>query len=78
MLAWALLSICYFVMPGPRPDPGMTPVNINYVFGMKRHGAARTSCRRWCGSLALMIGLPLLAFIPTHFMLRRAVPRTGL
>ncbi|WP_038379865.1 hypothetical protein, partial [Bradyrhizobium elkanii] len=39
VLAWALLLICYFVMPGPQPDPGMTPVNINYVFGTSDRAA---------------------------------------
>ena len=29
-LAWVLLLICFFLMPPPTPDPGLTPVNINY------------------------------------------------
>lgn len=76
-LAWALLLICYFVMPGPRPDPGMTPVNINYVFGMS-DSAPQDFVPPLVWLAGLMIGLPLLAFIPTHLMLRRAVPRMGL
>src|SRR5438477_3368157 len=32
-LAWVLLLICFFFMPPPRPDPGLTPVHINYVWG---------------------------------------------
>ncbi|MCP1833818.1 MULTISPECIES: hypothetical protein [Bradyrhizobium] len=73
VLAWALLLICYFVMPGPRPDPGMTPVNINYVFGTSDR-AAQGFVPPLVWLAGLMIGLPLLAFIPTHFMLRRAAP----
>ncbi len=35
-LAWILIVVCYFLMPGPREDAAMiaTPVNINYVYGM--------------------------------------------
>ena len=37
-VAWTALScvvlpICYFLMPKAQPDPGMTPVNINLVWG---------------------------------------------
>src|SRR5262245_37450599 len=32
--AWVLLLVCFFFMPPPRPDPGLAPVNINYVWGM--------------------------------------------
>ena len=28
VVAWALLLISFFLMPPPRPDPGLTPVNI--------------------------------------------------
>ena len=28
VVAWALLLILFFLMPPPRPDPGLTPVNI--------------------------------------------------
>ena len=33
LLAWALILVCYFLLPGPRPDPGNAAVNINYVHG---------------------------------------------
>ena len=33
-LAWVLMLICFFFMPPPHPDPGLTPVNINYVWGL--------------------------------------------
>jgi hypothetical protein len=74
ILAWALLLVCYFVMPGPRPDPGMTPVNINYVFGMSDM-APQTFVPPLVWLAGLMIGLPLLAFIPTHFALQRLAPQ---
>ena len=31
LLAIAAILVCFFFMPGPRPDAGLTPVNINYV-----------------------------------------------
>ena len=33
-LAWVLLLVCFFLMPPPMPNPGLTPVNINYVWGL--------------------------------------------
>jgi hypothetical protein len=33
VIAWALVLISFFLMPPPRPDPGLTPVNIDYVWG---------------------------------------------
>ncbi|WP_439623307.1 hypothetical protein [Gemmata sp.] len=35
-VAWVLILVCYFAMPGPRADAAQvpTPVNINYVHGM--------------------------------------------
>jgi hypothetical protein len=33
VVAWAPLFISFFLMPPPRPDPGLAPVNIDYVWG---------------------------------------------
>jgi hypothetical protein len=73
-LAWVLLLVCYFTMPEPRTDPGITPVNINYVFGMSGT-APQTFVPPLVWLAGLMIGLPLLAFIPTHLALRRFAPQ---
>jgi len=78
-LAWVLLTICYTLMPGPRSDAASiaTPVNINYVYGM-----SDTAAQTWMSELAwlglLMVGLPLLIFLPTHFALRFAFTRKKL
>ena len=32
VIAWALVLVSFFFMPPPRPDPGLTPVNIDYVW----------------------------------------------
>jgi hypothetical protein len=68
VLAWALILICYFLMPPPRADAGLTPVNIKYVWG-PRDDAAQTWVSPNVWVLALMVGLPLLAYAPVHFFL---------
>ena len=73
-LAWLLLLVCYFLLPGPRPDAGLSPVNINYVFGMS-DAAPQTFVPPLAWLAGLMIGLPLLAFLPTHLALRRFAPQ---
>jgi len=73
-LAWVLLLISFFLMPPPAPDPGLTPVNINYVFGMSDN-AAQTYVRPAVWFAGLMIGLPLFAFYPAHLLLMRFAPK---
>jgi hypothetical protein len=71
--AWAVLLICFFLMPPPTPHPGLTPVNINYVWGM-RDIAAQDMMPPYVWLAALMIGVPLFVFIPTHFILSHTMP----
>jgi hypothetical protein len=70
LLAWGLMLVCYFLMPAP-PAPADNPnlpVNINYVYGVSDEKA-----QEWMPPLlwlALMIvGLPILFFLPTHLIL---------
>lgn len=72
-LAWGLLLVCFFFMPPPRPNPGLTPVNINYVWGMD-DTAAQTWVSPYIWLAALMLGLPLV-FAVTHLLLARFAPR---
>ena len=72
-LAWVLLLICFFFMPPPRPDAGLTPVNINYVWGPSDY-APQTWVSPWVWFLGLMIGLPIVLFAPVHFLLLRFAP----
>jgi hypothetical protein len=74
VLAWALLLICFFLMPPPTPNPGLTPVNIDYVWGMDDH-AAQTWMPPYAWLATLLIGLPLIVFAPTHFVLRHVMPK---
>jgi hypothetical protein len=72
-LAWALVLVCFFLMPEPRPNPGLTPVNINYVWGMS-DTAKQTLMPAYAWLATLIAGLPLLLFVPTHFLLRKLAP----
>jgi len=73
-LAWVLVLICFFFMPPPRPDPGLTPVNINYVWGM-----SDTAAQQWMPPAAWVAGLivllPALLYAPVHFLLCRFMPK---
>jgi hypothetical protein len=70
VLAWVVLLVCYFFMPGPRPDPGNAAVNINYVHGFSDM-SAQTWMHPWAWLALLMVGLPTLLFLPTHWILAR-------
>ena len=73
-VAWALMFVSYFLMPGPRPDPGLTPVNIDYVFGL-----SDTEAQHWVPPILWFIGMltifPLLLVVPAHVLLRRFMPK---
>jgi len=71
-LAWALLIICFFLMPAPTANAGLAPVNINYVWGMSDE-AAQTWVPPYVWLTAQLLGLPLIAFAPTHFALKRVM-----
>ncbi len=75
-LFWVLLPVCYFLMPPPSPDAGLTPVNINYVWGPSDN-AAQTWVSASVWFAGLMIALPLLVFAPTHMLLSRLAPKTA-
>jgi hypothetical protein len=72
-VSWVLLLVCFLLMPPPEAHPGLTPVNINYVFGMSDN-AAQNFVPGWAWFAGLFIGLPLLVYVPTHFLLARIMP----
>jgi hypothetical protein len=73
-VAWILVLICFLFMPPPRPDPGLMPVNINYVWGM-----SDTAAQQWVPPVVWLAGLiillPVLLYVPVHFLLRRFMPK---
>jgi hypothetical protein len=76
LTAWILLFVCFFLMPGPNPNAGLQPVNINYVWGMN-DSVAQTWVPTWAWFCGLLVGLPLIVFIPTHFFLRWIIRKAG-
>jgi hypothetical protein len=74
VVAWALVLICFFFMPPPRPDAGLTPVNINYVWGMS-DAVAQTWVPPAVWVIGMLIGLPALLYAPVHLLLRRVMPK---
>jgi hypothetical protein len=73
-LAWVLLLISFFLLPPPTPHPGLAPVNVNYVWGMS-DDAAQPWVPAYVWFAGQLIGLPLLAYAPTHFALARFIPK---
>ena len=74
VLAWGLILVCYFFMPPPRPNPGLEPVNIDYVYGFSDTEPQHLmSPGLWV--VGLMILMPLILFVPAHFLLRRFMPK---
>ena len=78
-LAWVLLLVSYFVLPGPpapADDPNL-PVNVNYVYGL-----SETTRQTFLPPLvylgAMMVLLPLAAWWPTHLFLARFAPDSAL
>lgn len=74
VLAWALLLVCFYLMPPPTAHPGLTPVNINYVWGTS-DTAAQTWVPPYVWLAGLLVGLPLFAYAPAHFLLMRIMPK---
>jgi hypothetical protein len=70
------MLVCFFLMPSPMPHPGFTPVNINYVWGL-RDTAAQTLLPPYAWFCGLLLGLPVFVFAPTHFFLARVMPRAA-
>jgi len=69
-----LLLVSFFLMPPPTANPGLIPVNINYVWGMSDY-AAQTFVPPYVWLAGQLIGLPLVAYAPTHFVLARVMPK---
>jgi hypothetical protein len=72
-LATTLILICFFFMPPPRPDPGLAPVNINYVWGLSDE-VAQTWVSPAVWVIGLIIGMPLALYAPIHFLMSRLLP----
>jgi hypothetical protein len=76
VLTWVLLLICFFLMPPPNPIAGLIPVNINYVWGPS-DDAAQTWVPPYLWLAGLMLGMPLLAYLPAHLLFMRFMPKAA-
>ena len=76
LLAWGLLTVCYLFLPGPPAPPELSwkPVNVNYVYGMSDK-APQMWMPQWAWLACLYIGMPILIFMPTHFLLAWLFPK---
>jgi hypothetical protein len=73
VLAWVLILICFFFMPPPNPNAGLTPVNINYVWGLN-DAEAQTWMHPYLWVIGMMLLMPVICFAPVHFVLARFWP----
>jgi hypothetical protein len=73
-VSWVLILISFFFMPPSQPDPGLMPVNLNYVWGPSDYAA-----QQWVPPgvwvAGLMIVVPLVAYLPVHALLKRFAPK---
>ena len=71
-VAWAAMLISYFLLPAPGalPANSLTPVNVDYVYGLS-DTVAQTWMPGWLWFGLLLAGLPVLIFTPTHWLLGR-------
>jgi hypothetical protein len=78
ILTWALLLVCYFLMPAPPApaDDRNRPVNINYVYGFGDK-QAQTWLPEGLYFALWMVALPVAAFLPAHLFLRKLFPVAG-
>jgi len=72
-LGTALILVCFFFMPPPNPNAGLTPVNINYVWGPS-DDAAQTWVSTAVWVIGMIVGMPLLLYAPVHLLFRRIMP----
>jgi hypothetical protein len=71
-LAWAAMLTSYWFLPAPGAilaNP-LAPVNIDYVYGFS-DTAAQTWMPGWAWLTFLIVGMPVLIFIPTHWLLNK-------
>jgi hypothetical protein len=75
-VSWTLILICFFFMPPAQPNPGLMPVNINYVWGPSDFAAQQWVPQPvWLAGLMLLV--PLVAYLPVHLLLSRMAPKTA-
>ncbi|OUT56164.1 hypothetical protein SV7mr_51230 [Stieleria bergensis] len=79
LTAWAAMAVGYLWLPAPGDPLDFTnqPCNVNYVFGMSGD-APQTMMPQAAWLTMMMVGLPLLIYLPTHFLLSRLAARRSI
>jgi hypothetical protein len=77
-LAWTAMLTSYFLLPAPgaRQANPLAPVNIDYVYGFS-DTAAQTWMPGWAWLTFLLVAMPLIIFLPTHFLLGKFTRNSG-
>jgi hypothetical protein len=73
VLAWVLILLCYFFLPPPNPKAGLTPVNVNYVFGLN-DAEPQTWVAPNLWVIGMIVVMPILFFAPVHYVFSRYMP----
>jgi hypothetical protein len=71
-VAWGAMLVSYFFLPaaGAKLANPLAPVNVDYVYGFS-DAAAQTWMPGWAWLVFLLVALPAVVCIPTHFLLRK-------
>lgn len=75
IMGTAILLVSYFLAPAP-PPPANHPnlaVNLNYVYGLSDQHP-QTWMPSWLWLSTLIIGLPVVLYLPAHLVFRRWFP----
>jgi hypothetical protein len=74
VLTWVLIPICFFFLPPPNPSAGLTPVNVNYVWGLN-DSEPQTWVSPAVWVIGMMVLMPIAFYVPVHFLLARFMPK---
>lgn len=74
LTAWIAMLVSYFLLPEPGTvlDFVNQPSNVNYVHGMSAD-APQTMMPAWAWLTMLIVGLPAVIYLPTHWLLTRVM-----
>ena len=70
LLAWILIGTSFFFLPPPSTTMGLTPVNVNYVWGLK-DSEPQTWMSTYAWLALMVVGLPGFFYWPVHILLKK-------
>lgn len=68
--AIGLITFSYAFLPGPAVDAGNVAVKAYYVYGLSST-EPQTWMPGWAWLMLLIVGLPVVMFVPVHFVLAK-------